>query len=291
MLFFMSTFIFINFISTFQLATMSTVHLLTGTMIFLLISFNAIDRSILSTDKSVFIDAKAAQKYKEQLILRLYKVATIIIVVVSFITTIALAVYLYNLIVILFIECPKFDGHHHHSPNALSHMFQGIRSNPSKEHYNSTLDIVINYNDDQNNHHILLLKYNLNEKYIIQKSRHINHTSDWFDSRILSIKQTFQPVCSSEVFSNYQFLEKEIKDAIAMHIKEFNSQQSIVIKSHQNNEQSNPVEDAILLELQTRFICRNEYGLAAVIIAFILAVELLNVAVSSWFIYLRVNIP
>lgn len=289
MLLFMASFIFINFISTFQIATICTVHLITGTMIFLLISFNAVERSTLSSDKTVFIDEKAASRYKEQLILRFYKIATIIIVIVTVITTIALSVYLYNLIITLFIECPRFDAHHS-STNAFSRMFQGIRHNPEKQQYNSTLDIIVNYNDNTDKHHILLLKYDLNERQIVQKSRQ-KESMDWFDSNVLSIKQTLIPVCSDEKISRYHFLEREIKDAITMRIQEFNNQQSIIIKNHQNNHQSNPVEDSILLEFQTRYICRNEYGFAAFIIAFILSVELLNVAVSSWFIYLRINIP
>jgi hypothetical protein len=292
MILFVATFALINFLSSFQLATIATVHLITGVMIFLLISYNAVDRAILSSDRTVFSDTRGASKFKEQFILRLYKIAAVFIVVVTFITTIALAVYLYNLIVILFIECPRFDHHHHqHNTHSFARLFKADRRvNPERQHLNTTLDIIVSYSDQEEHQHILLLKYDTEEKQIIQKSRP-PQSQGWHDSHIISLKQSQSPICTEEKFSDYHFLESEIRDALAHRIHEFNSQQSILIQSHQNSHQTHPVEDSLILELQTRYICRNEYGFVAVIITVILAIELYNVAVSSWFIYLRVNIP
>lgn len=286
---FVATFALINFISSFQLATIATVHLITGVMIFLLISYNAVDRAILSNDTNVFSSTSGASKFKEQIILRLYKIAAVFIVVVTFITTIGLAVYLYNLIVILFIECPRFD-HHQHNPHSFARLFKADgRLDPERQHLNTTLDIIVSYIDQEERQHILLLKYDTEEKQIVQKTRP-PQSKGWHDSQIISLKQGMSPVCTLEKFSDYHFLESEIREALSHRIHEFNSQQSIIIQSHQNSHQTHPVEDSLLLELQTRYICRNEYGFVAVIITFILAIELYNVAVASWFIYLRVNI-
>lgn len=285
---FLLPFIFVHYVSTFQFSAVATVHLITGIMVAGLVFYAALVLLVWSgkkgTPDDVFTSPEDAQKFFDRSIMYMYSGLAVILAVCVVLSLAAIGIELYNLMAILFVECPQLTPlppHHNHSHHAWS-VTENVM-NP--RHYSNTLDVLVNYREEESQH-ILLLKYNLTDRHIVQHSR-VNAQTHWVRSQARQMEQEQSPICSDASYSQFHHLESEIEQALEQRLQQFNAQKSVIIQGHDFSLQSNELEDRIFFDMMVREICRNEYGFVVFLIVFLLLIALLNFILLGWFLYIR----
>ncbi len=295
---FLLPFIFINYVSTFQFSAVATVHLITGVLAAGLVGYGVLVQVVWDGKKGApadeLQDDAAAHRFFNRTLMAMYGALAVILAVCITLNLAAIGIQLYNLLVILFVECPQLCpapvynwSQHSVALQENTHWFQGVRHDPLKQQRPNTLDIVINY-QEQERQHILLLKYNLTDRHIVQHSRPKEpQHSGWLQSQAVSLAQERSPVCTSATYSNFLHLESEITEALERRQTRYNAQKSVVIQGHDVNAQSSEVEDRIFFNMMMRTICRNEYGFVIFLIVFLLLIALMDFILMGWFLYVR----
>lgn len=281
---FLLPFIFVHYVSTFQFSAVATVHLITGIMVAGLVFYAALVMLVWSGKKSTaasaFSSEADAQRFFDNSIMSMYSGLAVVLAVCIVLSLAATGIQLYNLMVILFIECPQLTPlpynhtHHHHSMD--------VSNQPQ---YSNTLDVLINYHEGENQH-ILLLKYNPMDRRIVQRSK--ISKGDWVQTQAQTLEQEQSPVCTNQSYSHFFLLESEIARALQRRQEQFNTQKSVIIQSHDMSAKgSNELEDRIFFNMMIHEICRNEYGFVVFLIVFLLLIVLLNFILLGWFLYVR----
>lgn len=303
MLIFLLPFIFINYASTFQFSAVATVHLVTGVLIAALVFYAALVLLVWSGKRwqadDAFTNEKAAQRFFDRTLLAMYSGLAVVLAVIITLVTAAVAIELYNLMVILFVECPQLTPwpHDHNHTNWSSYALATTtstgpnwltaqRADSLRQQYSNTLDVLVSYQDEANAQHVLLLRYNMTDKHIVQHSRHRAAKPDtaWVHEQRV---QERVPLCTADVYSPYQVLEREIGDALQRRQTEFEAKKSVTVQGHDAVSQSSELEDRIFFNMMIRKICRNEYGFVIFLIVFLLLIALLGFITLGWFLYVR----
>ncbi len=306
---FLVPFVFINYSVTFQMTTLATVHLVTGMLCAMLVLY-AVAHSVFHPSRphpAAFVlhspPAKLVETPDErrarllvlqgELMLETYRRMAIPIAVVVLITLVAVGFYLYNLIYILAVKCPAYapqvnltDVHPHTQEGVV---FRGLVRGAVQ--HQETLDVLVTLNDAAaGTQHLLMLKYNVSSREILHRSAPLA-SATWMEQQRQAEALTQEPVCSAGKYSRFYFLRSEVEDALAQRLLQHEARQSVLIRGHNNNVQTNSVEDELYLELMARYICRNEYGFAAGLIGLLLGVLVLNFLTMGWFLGLRRATP
>lgn len=300
MFIFLVPFVFLNYTVTFQMTTLATVHLLTGILVAQLVLYAAL-RALYTRQHAasplLAIPGESAPDRQRRMLaladatmLETYRRMAIAITVIVIITLVAVGFYLYNLIYILAVKCPCYAPQpnvtlleeHPHTQDGL--VFRGV--DKGRVQHADTLDVMVTLNDAAAGvQHLLMLKYNVTQREILHHSGPLSAPMTWSQRQLDALEH--EPVCSHSNFSRFYHLESEIQDALAQRLLQHQQRQSVLIRGHDNNVQTNQIENHLFLELMARYICRNEYGFAAGLIGLLLGVLVLNFVTMGWFLGLR----
>lgn len=302
---FLVPFVFINYSVTFQMTTLATVHLITGILVGMLVLYAALKAVFhatrphpqafaLHTPAQLVETLEQRQRRLQALadatMLETYRRMSIAVTVIVLIALVAIGFYLYNLIYILAVKCPCYApqpnasaAEHPHTQEGV--VFRGV--DRMRVQHADTLDVLVTLNDaGSGTQHVLLLKYNVTAREIQHRSAP-REAGTWAEQQRQLDALEQEPVCSANKYSRFYHLQSEIEDALTQRLLQHQQQQSVVIKGYNNNVQTNVVEDQLYLELMARYICRNEYGFAAGLVALLLGVLVLNFITMGWFLGLR----
>lgn len=190
---------------------------------------------------------------------------------------------------ILITECPKYSPHsdhhsHHHHHHKKSPHYEMIA--PFTE---NTLDILIRYQKIEDgvdqSEHVLMMKYN-------QSSKRIEHRewdrvrNSWRTTVSQLHTQSMDPVCTTDKYSRFLFLEDEIESEIRDRREHLESQSSIRYTSHDsNNGQTTTEEDQFDLNRWVKRICRNEVGFTIAYLVFMGLLIILQFFTILWYAF------
>ena len=223
-----------------------------------------------------------AKPNKDGLIWRSHRVA---ICTTLFISIVCVIICMINPATILISECPKFDSSHHHPHHhPKPHHVETI--SPYSE---SALSVLVMYNKDMGDgemvEHALLLKYNLTNK-LIEKRVWEEPKKTWLSTVSEIHAQSLDPVCSTQHYSRFHFLEAEIEEELRDRKVGLESTKSIRITSHDSlNGQTTPEEDQFDLHRWVRRICKNEVGFTIAYLVFMALLIILEFVTLLWYAF------
>lgn len=230
-----------------------------------------------------------AKPNKDGLVRREYKV---VICTTLFISIVCVVICMINPATILITECPKFDSSHHHPPHHGGH--QQHHYETISPYNPNTLDVLVRYNryeeggdgvDTEMTEHVLLLKYNLTDKHIEHKLWEEPKKS-WLSTVSRVHQQSLDPVCSTQHYSRFHFLEAEIEEELKDRRVRLENTKSIRITSHDTlNGQTTPEEDQFDLHRWVRRICKNEVGFTIAYLVFMGVLIVLEFVTLVWYAF------
>lgn len=302
----------IDNLSTFQSGILGVGHMVTGILIGLWIKSVAVDRYIDNILYKRPTPPANREEVKRFIDFYTYKDGAPIIIIFCCVAIALSCFYGYNTIMIVAAYCPAQHATHH------------IESENGEVDINSpkdgTITMLLYYDHTVPGEYyprssMLQLKYNTTNKEVIRRAESTdpNRYREWYSSH-----QIFTPKKQSELDESeeaatgganentfcinrkdtlFSFLDNEVTHELALNQKAREEAKTIQFKTFNTFKgngirPTNEDENAILLDMMIRFMCRNEFAFIIIIITMLSLWDTLMIAIIGYNIYLlRVAVP
>jgi hypothetical protein len=221
---------------------------------------------------------------------RVKKTNRVILCTSLFVSLACIAICAINPLTIIVTECPKYDRGNHHYPYPHHHHAKKSPHYESIAPYTrNTLDVLVKYDKytdgvDLPEENVLSLRYNLTGK-VVERREWDSGDNSWKTTVHQYHATSLDPVCSTEKYSRFLFLESEIEEEMRDRRAHLESMSSIRYSSHDNSKQTTPEEDQFDLNRWTKRICRNEVGFTIAYLVFMAILFVLEVVALFWYAF------
>lgn len=224
------------------------------------------------------------ESYKKRYtIVNRYKRVSIVTTLLSFLSIIMIAIYLWNLMYILINECPKYsiigegnglggddaDGYHHN------------------DNY-SHIEMMIIYTHKEKNElkkDVIKIKYNETINEIIHRGKKIEE-KNWIESQFEPIINKMDNICLNQTRSRYFFIRDEITEIIKLNREDRLLSKKYTLKKVDIKTLEHDEEDELLLNSTTRYMCKHEYIQMITCVVFLFLMAVLNIMTIGFYIWI-----